>query len=314
MRVCKGVDNLPEFRNGILTIGTFDGVHTGHQEIIRRLNELAAEINGENIILTFHPHPRMVLQPNGTEIKLLNTEDEKISLLSKFGVDNLIIAPFTKEFSQISAQEYVEDFLWRKIRPRKVVVGYDHQFGRNRSGNITLMREMAEKLGFEVDEIEAQTVENISVSSTKIRNALITGDLDTANALLGYYYSITGKVVRGDQRGKKIGYPTANMFVRNPLKLIPANGVYAVRVVVDYVTYGGMVNIGLRPTFNGTNETIEAHIFDFAQEVYGTEITVEFVSSIRKEMKFKSADELSAQLAKDKKKSLRILSKGQKAN
>lgn len=307
MRVCKGVDNLPEFRNGVLTIGTFDGVHTGHQEIIRRINALAAEINGENIILTFHPHPRLVLQPSDSEIKLLNTEDEKIRLLSSFGVDNLIIAPFTKEFSQISAQEYIEDFLWKKIRPLKVVVGYDHQFGRNRSGNIALMRAMAKKLGFGVEEIEAQMVKNISVSSTKIRHALMAGDVSTANSLLGYCYSITGKVVRGAQRGKKIGYPTANIAIRDPLKLIPANGVYAVRVTVDDVTYGGMLNIGLRPTFNGTTETIEVHIFDFAQEVYGTEVIVEFVLFIRKEMKFKSAGELSDQLAKDKKMSLKIL-------
>lgn len=307
MRVCKGVDNLPEFRNGILTIGTFDGVHTGHQEIIRRINQLAADINGENIILTFHPHPRMVLQPDDTSLKLLNTMDEKISLLSKYGVDNLILAPFSKEFSQISAQEYVEDFLWRKIHPRKVVVGYNHEFGRNRSGNIALMREMSRTLGFEVVEIEAQTWENISVSSSKIRNALTAGDLETANSLLGHYYSVTGKVVRGDQRGKKIGYPTANISVRDPQKLIPANGVYAVKVEVDGAAYGGMLNIGLRPTFNGQHETIEAHIFDFAQNVYGTEITVEFVAAIRNEMKFKSAEELTKQLAKDKKTSLKIL-------
>ncbi|HXH18816.1 MAG TPA: bifunctional riboflavin kinase/FAD synthetase [Chitinophagales bacterium] len=307
MRVFKGVDNLPEFRNAVLTIGTFDGVHTGHQEIIRRINRLAAEMNGENIILTFHPHPRMVLQPNGKELKLLNTLDEKISLLSKYGVDNLIIAPFTKEFSQITPQAYVEDFLWKKIHPRKVVVGYNHRFGRNRSGDITLLRTMGRRLGFDVEEIEAQTWEHISVSSTKIRNALAAGDLDTANSLLGHYYSVTGKVVRGDQRGKKIGYPTANIAIRDPLKLIPVNGVYAVRVLIDETTYGGMLNIGIRPTFNGKNRTLEVHIFDFGHDIYGNEITVEFVSSIRKEMKFNSADELAKQLALDKKAALKIL-------
>lgn len=308
MRVCKGVDNLPEFRNGILTIGTFDGVHTGHQEIIRRINALAAGINGENIILTFHPHPRLVLQPNDTSLKLLNTLEEKIALLSQYGVDNLILIPFSKEFSQLSAQAYVEDFLWKKIRPRKIVIGYDHRFGNNREGDINLMRRLAEKLRVEIVEIEAQTVDNISVSSTKIRNALLSGDLATANSLLGRYYSVTGKVVRGDQRGTKIGYPTANIHVRDPQKLIPASGVYAVRVVVDDELHGGMLNIGMRPTFNGQHETIEAHIFDFAQNVYGTQITVEFAGAIRKEVKFKSADELAAQLAKDKETSLEILS------
>ncbi len=307
MRVLKGIDNLPEFRNGVLTIGTFDGVHTGHQEIIRRINELSAEINGESIILTFHPHPRMVLQSNGKELKLLNTLEEKISLLSKYGVDNLILAPFSKEFSQSSPQSYVEDFLWGKIRPRKVVVGYNHQFGINRSGDIHLMREMGKRLGFDVEEIEAQTVENISVSSTKIRNALTAGDLETANSLLGHYYSVTGKVVRGDQRGKKIGYPTANISIRDPLKLVPANGVYAVKVIADETIYGGMLNIGLRPTFNGKNRTIEVHIFDFTQEIYGTEIVIEFVAPIRQEMKFKSAGELVKQLSKDKETALKIL-------
>jgi len=307
MRVFKGVESLPEFRNGVLTIGTFDGVHTGHQEIINRINRDAAEINGESIVLTFHPHPRMVLQPNGKELKLLNTEDEKIRLLSKYGVDNLIIAPFTKEFSQIAPESYVEDFLWKKIHPRKVVVGYNHQFGRNRSGDIHLLRKMSGSLGFEVEEIEEQTWEHISISSTKIRNALVAGDLEAANSLLGHYYSITGKVVRGDQRGKKIGYPTANISIRDPLKLIPANGVYVVRALLDETIYGGMLNIGLRPTFDGKERTIEVHIFDFAQNVYGVEITVEFVAPIRNEMRFQSADELVKQLAQDKEEALKIL-------
>lgn len=312
MRVCKGVDNLPEFRNGILTIGTFDGVHAGHQEIIRRINRIALEINGETIVLTFHPHPRMVLQPDDASLKLLNTPDEKIRLLSHYGIDNLILIPFSKEFSRLSAQQYVEDFLWKKIRPRKIVIGYDHRFGNKREGDINLMRTLADKLRFEVVEIEAQMVENISVSSTKIRNALLTGDLETANSLLGRYYSISGKVVRGDQRGTKFGFPTANISVRDPHKLIPASGVYAVRVVVDGEMYGGMLNIGMRPTFNGQHETIEVHIFDFAQNIYGTQINIEFVGSIRKEIKFKSADELVAQLAKDKETSLKILEKDKK--
>ncbi len=307
MRIFRSTENLPEFRNGVLTIGTFDGVHSGHQEIIRRINELAANINGENIIMSFHPHPRMVLHKDDSDLKMLNTLDEKISLLSNLGVDNLIIIPFSEKFSKISAESYVRDFIWGEIKPRKVVIGYNHRFGNNREGDINLMREMGKELGFEVEEIEAQMVEDISVSSTKIRKALIEGDVETANSLLGRCYSISGKVVRGAQMGKKLGFPTANIFVKDTSKLIPANGVYAVKTRVDDKTYGGMMNIGFRPTFNGQHQTIEVHIFDFKSEVYGVELVIEFVAPIRQEVKFKSAEELMNQLTKDKLTSMKIL-------
>ncbi|GIV32963.1 MAG: riboflavin biosynthesis protein [Chitinophagales bacterium] len=307
MRLFRSLDNLPEFRNGVLTIGTFDGVHCGHQEIIRRLNQIAADINGENIIISFHPHPRMVLHRDEQELKLLTTLDEKISLLSRLGIDNLIIIPFSESFSKISAESYVRDFIWGKIRPRVVVIGYNHRFGNNRSGDIHLLRKMSKALGFQVEEIAAQTVENISVSSTKIRKALIQGDIETANILLGRYYSLSGKVIRGAQLGKKLGFPTANIMVKDTTKLIPANGVYAVKTLVDEQIYGGMLNIGFRPTFNGQHQTIEVHIFEFKSEVYGAEITVEFVAPIRQEVKFNSVEELREQLKRDKLTSLKIL-------
>lgn len=308
MRVFRGLENLPEFKNPVFTTGTFDGVHTGHQEIIRRLNQLAADSNGENIILTFHPHPRMVLHKDDSNLKLLNTLEEKTTLLSRYGVDNLVVTPFSKEFSQLTAEQYVEDFIWKKFYPRKVVMGFNHRFGNNRTGDINLMTLMGKKLGFEVEEIEAQMVENISVSSTKIRNALTGGDIETANSLLGHSYTLTGKVVTGEHLGKKLGFPTANLKIEDADKLIPANGVYAVLVKVDETMYGGMLNIGFRPTFNGKKQTIEVNIFDFNEEIYGMNIGVDLVASIRQEMKFNSVDELTAQLKKDKETSLKILS------
>jgi len=307
MRVFRCIENLPEFKNPVFTTGTFDGVHTGHQVIIRRLNQLAANSNGENIILTFHPHPRMVLHKDDSNLKLLNTLEEKTSLLSKYGVDNLVVTPFSKEFSQLTAEQYVEDFIWKKFYPRKVVMGFNHRFGNNRTGDIELMTAMGKKLGFEVEEIEAQMVENISVSSTKIRNALTGGEIETANSLLGHPYTLTGKVVTGEHLGKKLGFPTANLKIEDADKLIPANGVYAVIVKVDETNFGGMLNIGFRPTFNGKKQTIEVHIFDFNEEVYGMNIGVDLVASIRKEMKFNSVDELIHQLKKDKEFSLKIL-------
>lgn len=308
MRIFKGIENLPEFKNAVFTTGTFDGVHTGHQEIIRRINRLATETGGENILLTFHPHPRKVLHKDDAGLKLLNTLEEKIALLSKYGVDNLVITPFSKDFSMMSAEAYVEDFIWKKFHPRKVALGFNHRFGNNRTGNLALMMEMGKKLGFEVDEIEAQTVENISVSSTKIRQALAQGELQTANALLGHYYTLSGKVVSGEHMGKKLGFPTANIKIQDEDKLIPANGVYAALVRIDGITYGGMLNIGFRPTFNGTKQTIEVNIFDFSEDIYGADIAVDLVSEIRKEVKFNSLHELTAQLEKDKQRSLKILS------
>ncbi len=307
MRVFRNVDSLPEFKNGVLTIGTFDGVHLGHQQIIKRINQLAAENGGESIILTFHPHPRLVVNPNDTSLKLLNTLEEKIQLLEHYGVDNLIVAPFSVEFSQLTARQYVEDFLWKNIHPNKVVIGYDHHFGNNRDGGLELFLELGEELGFEVEEIEKQMVDDLAVSSTKVRNALQAGDVSQANHLLGHEYSLHGTVVEGHQMGRKLGYPTANIHPNNPNKLIPAKGVYAVRVKLEGQLYPAMMNIGDNPTFENRAASIEAHLFDFDRDIYGTEVDVYLVQRLRDELKFDGIEPLIAQLRGDEKLSRKLL-------
>ena len=308
MKVFRGVDDLPAFKNGILTIGTFDGVHCGHQTIINRINDIEEKYDGESIILTFHPHPRLVLNPNDTSLKLINTLDEKIELLDHYGIDNLVIAPFSKEFAESSAESYVRDFLWEKFRPKRVVIGYNHHFGNNREGNIGLLENIGDELGFGVEEIEKQIVDHLGVSSTKIRNAITNGEIETANHLLGHYFSFAGKVIKGDNRGKTLGFPTANVLVEDANKLIPGNGVYAVQATIDKQQYGAMLNIGQKPTFNGTSRSIEAHIFDFDDDIYGTVIDIELVEKIRDEKKFESADDLVVQLKDDQVKAQSILS------
>jgi riboflavin kinase/FMN adenylyltransferase len=307
MRVFRSVEGLPEFKNGVLTIGTFDGVHLGHQEIIKRINQDAAEKNGESIILTFHPHPRLVVNPNDTGLKLLNTLEEKIALLERFGVDNLIVAPFSIEFSKLTAREYVEDFLWKNVRPKKVVIGYDHRFGNNREGDLGLFLEKGKELGFEVEEIAKQMVDDLAVSSTKVRTALEAGDVTQANNLLGYEYSLHGTVVEGHQMGRKLGYPTANIQPNNPNKLIPAKGVYAVRVKLEEQLHPAMMNIGDNPTFEGRKASIEANLFDFDRDIYGMELDVIFVQRLRSELKFDNIDALIKQMADDEKVSRKLL-------
>jgi riboflavin kinase/FMN adenylyltransferase len=307
MRVYRNVSELPDFRNGILTIGTFDGVHQGHQEIIHRINRLAADKDGESIIMTFHPHPRLVINPDDTTLKLINTLDEKIDLLERYGVNNLIIVPFSREFSQQPARMYVEDFLWKNIHPKVVVIGYDHRFGNNREGGIDLITEMGKELGFEVEEIEKQQVDNIDVSSTKVRTALMEGDIEQATHLLGHYFSFEGIVVKGEQRGRELGYPTANIEVGNRNKLIPATGIYAVKVYNSGTEFGGMMSIGYNPTFDGKEKTIEVNIFDFERTIYGEKIKVEMVAWLRPEAKFSSVEELVKQIQQDEIDSKKLL-------
>lgn len=307
MRVLRDVNDLPEFRNGVLTIGTFDGVHLGHQQIIQRINSAAREIGGESILLTFHPHPRLVINPNDTSLKLLNTLDEKIALLERYGVQNLIVAPFSKEFSQYTAQQYVEDFLLGKVKPKHIVIGYDHKFGHDRQGDLHLLTELARPHGVTVEEISKQTVDDIAVSSTKARKALQAGEVDKAASLLGHAYSVTGKVVPGLRNGRAIGYPTANVEVGNLNKLIPPIGVYAVKVALGNENFAGMLSIGTNPTFDGKHETIEVHIFDFNRDIYGKDIVVEFVQYLREEQKFDSVDALVEQMREDERISRKIL-------
>ena len=300
MDVYKFMDDLPEFENAVLTIGTFDGVHVGHQKILSRINEMAAEIYGESVLLTFHPHPRLVLNPDDDSLKLINTLDEKIELLEQYGINNLIIASFTEDFSHTEPEQYVKDFLIKKIHPKKIIIGYDHHFGRDRKGNIGTLKMLQDKYGYEIEEIPKQLIEHIAVSSTKIRKSIQHGEMELANELLGHYFSMEGKVIKGNQIGNQLGFPTANIFIENKNKLIPGEGVYAAYVYFNDGLYKGMLYIGNRPTFSGRDKSIEINIFDLDEDLYGKHIKLEVVAEIRKDEKFESAEALKAQLLKDK--------------
>lgn len=306
MKVYTNIEDFKNVKNPVVTTGTFDGVHLGHQKIISRLQEVAKKHSGETVLLTFYPHPRMVLFPDDNELKLLNTQQEKIELLKKYGIDHLIIYPFTKEFSRMTSVEFVRDILVNRIGTKRLVIGYNHHFGRNREGSFEHLKEYGTLYGFEVEEIPAKDIDHIEISSTKIREALKTGDIKTAGTFLGYNYSLTGKVVDGKKLGKTIGYPTANIFVDDKYKLIPADGVYAVNVKHKGTMYGGMLNIGNNPTVNGKMKTIEVNIFDFNKEIYGDEATIYFLARLRDEVKFNGLEELKAQLVKDKDNALKI--------
>lgn len=305
MRIFRDLNNLPIFQNAVLTIGTYDGVHIGHQSILKRINNLAKAIGGESILITFHPHPRMIV--NDKKVALLSTLEEKCRLLAQYEVDNVVIVPFTRSFSQQSPQAYIQDFLVKNFQPQKIVIGYNHRFGKNRAGDLNLLREMGESLQFEVEEISKQLVEDNAVSSTKIRKALEQGKVNEAVSLLGHAYVLEGIVVKGNQLGRKIGFPTANLSVVDEYKLIPENGVYAVRVKVRNEWYKGMLNIGWRPTVSGQSKTIEVNIFDFEADIYGETIVLDFRHRIRPEQKFAGLDALIRQLKRDKEHVLNLL-------
>jgi riboflavin kinase/FMN adenylyltransferase len=308
LKVYQSIFEFFPVKNPVVTIGTYDGVHIGHQKIIARLKELASEIRGEVVLLTFHPHPRMVLFPEDHGLLLLNSLDEKIRLLEEFGIDHIIIHPFTKEFSRTSSTEFVRDILVNKIGMKKLVIGYDHHFGRNREGSYQELLELASVFNYEVEKIPEQDVHHIAVSSTKIRKALLEGDLHTASGFLGYNYSLTGTVVKGNQLGRKLGFPTANLELKEKFKLIPAKGIYAVKVFSNDEEYKGMLSIGHRPTIevNGAM-TIEVNLFDFNNDLYGKNITVEFLNRLRDEIKFDSLEDLVKQMEKDKSEAMKVL-------
>ncbi len=291
----------------MVTIGTFDGVHTGHKVIIDKLISESKKINGESVILTFFPHPRMVLYPDDNELRLLNTIEERIEMLSQTGIDHLIIHPFSLEFSRLNSTEFVRDFLANMLNVSVLVIGFDHHFGRNREGSFEQLNELAPLYDFDVVEIPAQEIQQINVSSTKIRNSLICGEINAANQFLGYNYFIKGKVVEGNKMGRQIGFPTANLKINEWYKLIPANGVYAVKTLIGTETLKGMLNIGSRPTINGTDVTIEVNIFNFDKDIYNKEITIEFYERIRDEHKFDKLSDLKNQLQTDKNNALQIL-------
>jgi riboflavin kinase/FMN adenylyltransferase len=284
----------------ILTIGTFDGIHIGHQEILSRIIEEAKEIQGESVLFTFFPHPREVIFPDSHGLKMLTTQEEKMTHLEFLGIDNIILFPFTKEFSEYTAKEFVQKILVEQIGVYKVVIGYDHQFGKDRSGNIELLKELAEEFHFEVEEIPAQDVEDINVSSTKIRKALKEGDMEVVNQFLGRPFEINGIIVEGNQLGRDLGFPTANVDIQDEKKMLPGNGAYVVEIELEENLYKGMMNIGFNPTHNlKSKESVEVFIHDFDEDIYGKQIKVEVLAKIRDEKKFSSSDELKAQLKKD---------------
>lgn len=295
--------SLPEFRNAVVTIGTFDGVHKGHQQILKQLKEEAAAIDGETVIITFHPHPRKIVSSVPSDVKLLNTLTEKRILLEKAGIDHLVVVPFDHLFANQSAEEYITDFLYKYFKPHTIIIGYDHRFGKRRTGDYQLLESFGKQLGFKVKEITEQLLNEIAVSSTRIRKAIIENDIATANAALGYSYFFEGMVITGNQLGRTIGYPTANLHISTEDKLIPGNGVYAVQVEIVNTPgtfFGGMMNIGLRPTVDGKKRVIEVNIFDFDGDIYGQTLRIHVLQQLRSEVKFDGLEGLKAQLAKDK--------------
>ncbi len=308
MITVQSISNYDKAHPTAITIGTFDGVHIGHRKILERLINNAKVLELKSTVLTFFPHPRMVLQKD-VSIKLLNTIDEKVSILKDIGIDILIVHPFTKEFSRLSATEFVRDILVNDLKTKKIIIGYDHRFGRNRNANINDLIAFGNTLDFEVEEISAQEIDDVSVSSTKIRKALGEGDIKTANSYLGYQYMLTGTVVRGKGLGRKLDFPTANLHIPEEYKLIPKNGVYVVSSHIDGNKVYGMMNIGYNPTVEGTTKSIEINFFDFDQDLYDKKIQVDIIDRIRDEHKFDSVEALQAQLKKDRETSRTIIAK-----
>jgi riboflavin kinase/FMN adenylyltransferase len=299
LKVFNSISSYVSQKQSIVTIGTFDGVHIGHQEIIEKIIEDAQNSDYESLILTFFPHPRMVLA-HELGVKLLNTINEKIELLEKIGLSNLIIHPFDEIFSQLSAEEFVAKILVKKLKIKKIILGHDHRFGKDRSASIDDLIIFGKKYNFEVEQISAQKIDQVAISSTKIRTALLEGNIVLANQYLGYQYSFSGKVVKGKQLGRTIGFPTANIQIDEAYKLIPKNGVYIVKSSIDEKIHFGMMNIGNRPTVDGKNQTIEVYFFDFDKDIYYTSISVTILDRIRDEKKFDSLEDLKKQIEKDK--------------
>lgn len=308
MQVHTDIGAFRGIRRPVLTTGTFDGVHLGHQVILDRLRSVARREGGESVLFTFHPHPRMVLYPNDHGLRLLNTQEEKQRLLAQAGLDHLLVVPFSRAFSRMHAAEYVRDVLVGQLGVHAVVIGYDHRFGRNREGDIHLLRQLGKALDFLVEEIPAQEIDHVQVSSTKVREALLAGEVAKANALLGYAYMLSGVVVKGRQLGRTIGWPTANVGAIDPVKLIPGDGVYAITADTGHGHFQGMMSIGVRPTVeeNGAR-TVEAHLFGLEADIYGEAITVRLHHRLRDELRFASMEEMKQRIAVDKQEALRAL-------
>jgi riboflavin kinase/FMN adenylyltransferase len=310
VKTYQGLESF-EIRNAVATVGIFDGVHRGHDAIIDRVKEMAREIHGESVVISFWPHPRLFLTPEGSTLTFLSTIREKKDLLEAKGIDHFIIIPFTREFSNYSSEKFIKDVILDKLNAKHLIVGFNHQFGKDREGDFQTLRSLAKDLKITVEQVEAKVVNEEQVSSTIIRKALNNGEINRANKLLGYHYSLNGTIIGGKKIGRSIGYPTANILPRERYKLIPKDGVYAVKVYLEKSEYSGMLNIGLRPTVNHGDfgKSIEVHIFNFEHQIYGKEVQVRFIDRIRDEKKFSTIDKLVDQLKKDEIAAKRILKK-----
>lgn len=310
MRVHTDISTLPAFKAPVITIGSFDGLHRGHQAILNQVKNLAKETGGESVIITFDPHPRQVIYPKAGDLSLITTLEEKIYLMEQFEVDHLVVVPFTVEFAQISADEYIEKFLIDKFRPRYIVIGYDHRFGLNRQGDIHFLKWYSHKANYEIIELDEQIIDNITISSSKIRKALERSDLKTATGLLNHPFILMGKVIKGNRLGTSIGYPTANISYQNKIKLIPPDGIYAVYVQHNAQIYKGVLYIGVKPTVTDDNKrVIEVHIIDFEKDIYEENVTIEFIDFIRPDVKFDNLEAMRAQITLDKNAALEILNR-----
>lgn len=312
MPVYTHINQLPSFKNSVITIGSFDGVHLGHRQILEQMCQHAHHIGGTAVVISFYPHPKKIVGNGNDSLQLLNTREEKYELLRKAGINHIVETPFTAEFSQQLPEAYIEHFLIKHFKPHSIFIGYDHRFGRNREGDYRLLESMSTKWGYTVHEIPKHVLQNISISSTKIRQALLSGDINTATQYLGYPYFFSGKVVLGNQLGRTLGFPTANIEIADPDKLVPANGVYAATATLNNEPglLQGMMNIGTRPTVDGSRRVIELHLFNFDRDIYDNILTVQLHQRLRPEVKFSGLDALTAQLQKDKDSCLQLIKNG----
>lgn len=308
MKIYRSIEDYNEDKRSVVTIGTFDGIHLGHQEILSRLIKSSKNKDLNSVVLTFFPHPRIILNKYN-EVKMIDTLDEKIIHLNEIGIDSLIIHPFDRNFSLLSANQFIKDFLVDKLKIKHIIIGYDHRFGKGREASVTDLKNYANDYDFTVEEIKAQEIEKITVSSTKIRNSINQGDIKTTEKYLGRYFNLTGKVVKGDGLGKKINYPTANIFIKETYKIIPKDGVYLVETIIKDKLFNGMMNIGHRPTIGKNVKSIEVHLFNFNEDIYGQVISIKMISKIRDEKKFSSIQALKEQLVKDENYCLKLINK-----
>ena len=308
MKIYRSIEDYDEDKRSVVTIGTFDGIHLGHQEILSRLIKSSKNKDLNSVVLTFFPHPRIILNKYN-EVKMIDTLDEKIIHLNEIGIDSLIIHPFDRNFSLLSANQFIKDFLVDKLKIKHIIIGYDHRFGKGREASVTDLKNYANDYDFTVEEIKAQEIEKITVSSTKIRNSINQGDIKTTEKYLGRYFNLKGKVVKGDGLGKKINYPTANIFIEETYKIIPKDGVYLVETIIKDKLFNGMMNIGHRPTIGTKNKSIEVHLFNFNEDIYGQVISIKMISKIRDEKKFSSIQALKEQLVKDENYCLKLINK-----